>query len=117
MNKRKEIMEKKYVLAKDTPTSKKGSEILEHFGTVCLLEQNYFHSISKGNETVQDALSRLLRDGWIEEVKPLEIWVNEYKMSDGFSNKFGVARSSKTEAFDNRESAYIRTVHFIEAIK
>jgi len=27
-------MEKKYVLAKDTPTSKKGSEILEHFGNL-----------------------------------------------------------------------------------
>ena len=110
-------MEKKYVLAKDTPTSKKGSEILEHFGTVCLLEQNYFHSISKGNETVQDALSRLLRDGWIEEVKPLEIWVNLYS-EDKYPGIYGNMHDSLENAVQYRDSScipYIRTVHFIEA--
>ena len=114
-------MGKKYVLAKDTPMAKKGSEIEIYkdsmiFANEKLENEIRSHCLNRLNEKVEDALFRLLREGWIEEVKPLGIWVNEYKVVCGFDDKYGQAKESKKDALEDiLSSNYIRTVHFIEA--
>ena len=113
-------MEKKYVLAKDTPTAKKGDKI--QIDELSVFVHNKWNGIeclfmiNNPNNNVNAEIARLLKEGWIEEVNPLEIWVNKYKRSCGLDDKYGQARESKKDALENiLSSNYIRTVHFIEA--
>ena len=116
-------MEKKYVLAKDTPLGKRGDPVFNHEGREtfrftdenCYIKPNPKREAPIGNHFM-GVRAYLLRDGWIEEVKPVEIWVNEYKVVCGFDDKYGMARESKKATLENIVNGrYIRTVHFIEA--
>ncbi|HUX61295.1 MAG TPA: hypothetical protein VMV32_08275 [Ignavibacteriaceae bacterium] len=110
-------MEKKYVLAKDTPTAKKGTVIERLGSTLYVRENNCLYNVSLSGESLECEISRLLHEGWIEEVKPLEIWVNLYS-EDKYPGIYGNMHDSLENAVQYRDSScipFIRTVHFIEA--
>jgi len=112
-------MEKKYVLAKDTPTAKKGTVIERLGSTLYVRENNCLYNVSLSGESLECEISRLLHEGWIEEVKPLEIWVNEYGGDvitvGGYFLGLHLYMSKKHALENAVSSNYIRTVHFIEA--
>ena len=108
-------MEKKYVLAKDMPTAKKGTVIERLGSTLYVRENNCLYNVSLSGESLECGISRLLHEGWIEEVKPLEIWVNQYHYPR--SLPFGSPHGSEKEAMKYIGAGFIRTVHFIEAIE
>ena len=114
-------MEKKYVLAKDTPTAKKGDKI--QIDELSVFVHNKWNGIeclfmiNNPNNNVNAEIARLLKEGWIEEVKPLEVWVNLYS-EDNHQGIYGNIHDSLENAVQYRDSCYIpfiRTVHFIEA--
>ena len=112
-------MEKKYVLAKDTPMGKKGSMINYSGIDVCVVTNGYYHKISLLGENKGGAIARLLSEGWIEEVKPLEIWVNEYATPTQHPTEhlgeYNYTDFKKAQEAAQYSGSYIRTVHFIEA--
>jgi len=106
-------MEKKYVLAKDLPNVKRGN-IIETLSdsSVFVREDDSLHTLNRSLEKKGNAIKRLLKDGWIEEVKPLEIWVNEYE-----HKRYGSGYLTKELALEAQDPNCNRTVHFIEAIE
>jgi len=119
-------MEKKYVLAKDTPTAKKGDKI--QIDKLSVFVHNKWNGIeclfmiNNPYDNVNAEIARLLKEGWIKEVKPpkpLEIWVNEYSENTitvgGYFLGLHLYVSEKHALENAVSSNYIRTVHFIEA--
>ena len=117
--------EKKYVLAKDLPFAKKGDPIY-NFESKTKISQNdlcYVQSLEEGGVCRFSGLhsigyvSTLLRDGWIEEVKPqkpLEIWVNEFSIHNIATLGFAFTSEEKAKADLQFCNDFIRTIHFIE---
>ena len=112
-------MEKKYVLAKDTPTAKKGDKI--QIDELSVFVRNKWNGIeclfmiNNPNNNVNAEIARLLKEGWIEEVKPLEIWVNEYTAPTRHLGEYVYPSLNKAQEEARYSADYIRTVHFIEA--
>ena len=111
-------MEKKYVLGKDLPMAKKGEEV--RFNEASLRFEVFDRGYS--GEWVSFApaiLQNLLDEGWIEEVKPLEIWVNEYATPTQHPTEhlgeYSYTDFKKAQEAAQYSGSYIRTVHFIEA--
>ena len=106
----------KYRLKRDLPFAKAGETVYaEEYGiSVCdkRIDQlpNYRHTQDQVDAEVQ----RLISEGWIEEVKPREIWVNEYA-DKLVSNMYYDKKTAEDSA--HYFSGYIRTVKFIEVVE
>ena len=73
----------KYILARDIPNVKKGAKVTIDSSIYCeFMGNRVYLDKSPGllkPEEIQSELQRLINEGWIEEVKPLEGWVNIYE--------------------------------------
>src|SRR5690606_16475644 len=99
----------------DLPFAKAGEpvEVNEHGIRVFdkYIDQ-YYHRVSK--EKIDAEVQRLISEGWIEEVKPREIWVNEYA-DKLVSNMYYDKKTAEDSA--HYFSGYIRTVKFVEVVE
>ena len=84
------LMSKKYILAKDLPFAKRGTEVNVSGDRIfvqrgkskleaCIDALELWDSTS---ENIQKELQRLIDEGWIEEVKPREFMLH-FKKSNG----------------------------------
>jgi hypothetical protein len=105
----------KYRLKRDLPFAKAGEpvEVNEHGIRVSdkYIDQ-FYHRVSQ--KKLDAEVQRLISEGWIEEVKPREIWVNEYKQGLLGSYLFDSKESAEKST---AESGYIRTVKFVEVVE
>ena len=66
----------KYRLKKGLPFAKAGEEIICTYLEITYLDKDlYKHTLGYGSEEHGDTKNRLLKEGWIEEIKPREFWV------------------------------------------
>lgn len=105
---------KKYVLAKDLPYAKAGEPVkcndigvyVSKGETVRYIDKTLGEIDARG---INSEIQRLIDEGWIKEVKPLEVWFNIYKYS-------GAYYETKEAAIANHSDyGYIRTAKFVEA--
>ena len=78
----------KYKLKKDLPFVKAGELLSFTEQTICIHTHRTFKYYFDRSE-----LQNLISEGWIEEVKPREIWINLYE-----NNQYGQAHLTKNEA-------------------
>ena len=107
----------KYRLKRDLPFAKAGDSVCLKIDT-CYSAQLITGFIKDPHHTIylkdKSDLENLISEGWIEEVKPREIWINEYKQGLLGSYLFDSKESAEKST---AESGYIRTVKFVEVVE
>ena len=105
----------KYILARDIPNVKKGAKVTVDSSIYCEFSGNRvyldkFPGLLKPEE-IQSELQRLINEGWIEEVKPSEGWVNIYE--NGYGPYYLHFTKEEAESMAHKPTP-IRTVKFRE---
>lgn len=106
----------KYRLAKDLPFAKKGDEVYFNKNNCCFevrISRGYYN-IGEYIFLGWSNLNCLLEERWVEEVKPREIWLNQY--ADDTNFEFSFPYQSKEEAQKNALESVVKQVKFIEVI-
>ena len=101
----------KYVLKRDLPFAKAGKSL--NFMKTSSDQENFY--LNDRTFFVSDAgFQKLIDEGWIEEVKPLEIWVNEFSNPTRHLGEYNYPTLKEAIEVARFSDNCGRTVHFIE---
>ena len=98
----------KYILVKDLPFAKAGAIVV--VGGYTKLIQVDGYTIGDDNSKHRPSIQKLIEDGWIEEVKPREFYINKTTGGELF------AYYKKENAIDGSSLDSSETIKVVECI-